>query len=156
MSAYRSARPGDRLNRGDLSCAAQWMLEGSHLPGVMPKNRSRLRLRRCHRRQLPHTGVSARLGPRAFPYQHEPPPKNLPQKPTSPTHQHRRPPFAFDPTRPLSLRGRNGSSCPIPVIPGVPPGPAQVGGTCPWHPGFPSSAIRSLNGPSSSLPRFRA
>jgi len=28
--------------------------------------------------------------------------------------------------------------------------------TCPWHPQFPPSAIRSLNGPSSSLPRFRA
>ena len=28
--------------------------------------------------------------------------------------------------------------------------------TCPWHPGFPPSAIRSLNGPSSTLPRFRS
>ncbi len=28
--------------------------------------------------------------------------------------------------------------------------------TCPWHPGFPPSAVRSLNGPSSTLPRFRA
>jgi len=28
--------------------------------------------------------------------------------------------------------------------------------TCPRHPGFPPSAIRSLNGPSSTLPRFRA
>jgi hypothetical protein len=28
--------------------------------------------------------------------------------------------------------------------------------TCPWHPGFPASAIRSVNGPSSTLPRFRA
>jgi hypothetical protein len=28
--------------------------------------------------------------------------------------------------------------------------------TCPWHPGFPASAIRSVNGPSSALPRFRA
>ncbi len=64
----------------------------------MPKNRSRLWLRRRHRRQLPHTGVSARLEALAFPYQHEPPPKNLTQKPTSPTHQHRLPPSAFDPT----------------------------------------------------------
>src|ERR1700730_14603383 len=24
---------------------------------------------------------------------------------------------------------------------------------CPWHPGFPASAIRSVNGPSSTLPR---
>ena len=100
MSAHRSARPRVRLNRGHLSCAAQWMLEGSRLRGVMPKNHSRLWLRRCHCRQLPHTGVSARLAPLAFPYQHEPPPKNLAQSPTSPTHQHRhrRPPSAFDPT----------------------------------------------------------
>ena len=76
------------------------MLEGSHLRGVMPKNQSRLWLRRCHRRQHPHTGVSVRLEPLAFPYQHEPPPKNLAQSPTSPTHQHRhrQPPSAFDPT----------------------------------------------------------
>ena len=100
LSAHRSARPRVRLNRGHLSCAAQWMLEGSRLRGVMPKNHSRLWLRRCHCRQLPHTGVSARLEPLAFPYQHEPPPKNLAQSPTSPTHQHRhrRPPSAFDPT----------------------------------------------------------
>jgi hypothetical protein len=102
LSAHRSARPRVRLNRGHLSCAAQWMLEGSRLRGVMPKNHSPLWLRRCHRRQLPHTGVSACLEPLAFPYQHEPPPKNLAQKPTSPTHQHRhrhrRPPSAFDPT----------------------------------------------------------
>src|SRR5690348_12087022 len=26
--------------------------------------------------------------------------------------------------------------------------------TCLWHPGFPPSAIRSLNGPSSTLPRL--
>jgi hypothetical protein len=39
---------------------------------LCPKNQSRLWLRRCHRRQLPHTGVSARLEPLAFPYQHEP------------------------------------------------------------------------------------
>jgi hypothetical protein len=100
LSAHRSARPRVQLNRGHLSCAAQWMLEGSRLRGVMPKNHSRLWLRRCHCRQLPHTGVSARLEPLAFPYQHEPPPKNLAQSPTSPTHQHRhrRPPSAFDPT----------------------------------------------------------
>ena len=70
--------------------------------GRYTENQSRLWLRRCHRRQLPHTGVSARLEPLAFPYQHEPPPKNLAQKPASPTHQHRhrhrRPPSAFDPT----------------------------------------------------------
>src|SRR5271170_4172125 len=28
--------------------------------------------------------------------------------------------------------------------------------TCPWHPGFPPSAVRSLNGPSSTLPRFKS
>ena len=28
--------------------------------------------------------------------------------------------------------------------------------TCPWHPGFPASAIRSVDGPSSTLPRFRS
>ena len=48
------------------------MLEESHLPGVMPKSQSHLWLRRCHRRQLPHTGVSARLEPLTFPYQSEP------------------------------------------------------------------------------------
>ena len=37
FACHRSARPRDRLSRGDLSCAEQWMLEGSHLPGVMPK-----------------------------------------------------------------------------------------------------------------------
>jgi hypothetical protein len=55
------------------------MLEGSRLRGVMPKNQSRLWLRRCHRRQLPHTGVSVRLEPLAFPYQHEPPPEPDPK-----------------------------------------------------------------------------
>jgi hypothetical protein len=66
-----------------------------------------------HRRQLPHTAVSARLEPLAFPYQHEPSPKNLTQKPTSPTLNidgHR--PLST-PQRPLSLCSGNRSSCPI-------------------------------------------
>jgi|SRR5271169_3858262 len=92
------------------------MLEGSHLPGVMPKNQSRLWLRRCHRRQLPHTGVSARLEPLAFPYQHEPRvrtcPKSLHRLLTN-IDGHR--PLST-PQRPLSLRGGNRSSCPLTVI----------------------------------------
>src|SRR6266404_6617106 len=28
--------------------------------------------------------------------------------------------------------------------------------TCPWHPGFPRSAIRSQSGSSTTFPRFRA
>jgi hypothetical protein len=70
----RSARPRGPLNRGDLSCAEQWMLKGprgSHLRGVKPKNQSRLWLRRCHRRQLPHT--SGFQPPRAD----DPPPRGL-------------------------------------------------------------------------------
>lgn len=60
----------------DLTCTERWMLEGPE--GKLPmrryaENESRLWLRGCHRRQLAHTGISARLEPLTFPDQHEPP-----------------------------------------------------------------------------------
>ena len=112
MSAHRSARPRDRLNRGDLSCAEQWMSKEATYGALCRKTSPSLAPPR-HRRQLPHTAVSARLEPLAFPYQHEASPKNLTQKPTSPTHQHRRPPPAFDPTTAAQPSQREPSSCPI-------------------------------------------
>jgi len=91
------------------------MLEGSRLPGVMPKNRSRLRLRRCHRRQLPHTGVSARLEPRVFPISMSPRlrtrPKSLHGLLINIDIDGHRP--LSTPQRPLSLRGGNRCSCPL-------------------------------------------
>jgi hypothetical protein len=59
----------------DLSRAERWMLEcpkRKPLRDVMPKNQSRLWLRRGHHRQLPHARMSARLEPLAFPYRREP------------------------------------------------------------------------------------
>jgi hypothetical protein len=83
----------------------------------MPKNHSRLWLRRCHRRQLPHTGVSARLEPLASRISMSPA-QNLNEKPTSPAHQHRRPPSAFDPTTAAqpSRRDRR-TCCPTAAVP---------------------------------------
>jgi hypothetical protein len=97
MSAHRSAHPGDRFNRGRRLVCRAVDVEGRHLRALYRKTSPSLAPPR-HRRQLPHTAVSARLEPLALPYQHESSPENLTQKPTSPNHQHRRPPSAFDPT----------------------------------------------------------
>jgi hypothetical protein len=57
---------------------------------------------------------------------------------------------------PFRLSRANWSSCPT-ADPRLTQNKGRLGvDTCPWHPGFPPSAIRSLNGPSSTLPRFRA
>ena len=50
--------------------------------------------------------------------------------------------------------GRSGGTAAM-CRPGTVEGRQRVD-TCPWHPGFPPSGIRFLNGPSSTLPRFRA
>jgi hypothetical protein len=51
-----------------LSSGCSKAARASRLRGVMPRNKSRLWLRRCHRRQLPHARMSASLEPLPFPY----------------------------------------------------------------------------------------
>jgi hypothetical protein len=53
-------------------------------------------------------------------------------------------------------RARTAGFAPIPVIARRHPDRLRWVATCPWHPGFPASVIRSINGPSSTLSRFRA
>ena len=55
-----------------------------------------------------------------------------------------------------ALSFRNGSSYPFPAIAPRPDQRRAWVAICSWHPGCPPSVIRSLNGPSGTLPRFRA
>jgi hypothetical protein len=58
-----------------------------------------------------------------------------------------------DPTTAVQLGRGNGSSCPITDLRGGRAEPPGRMATCPWHPGFPRSAIRSQSGSSTTFPR---
>jgi hypothetical protein len=60
------------------------------------------------------------------------------------------------PRRSLNSVHRNAGCCPFPAIARAQPKRRSRVATCPRHPGFPPSVIRSQSGSSTTFPRFGA